>query len=658
METQLFSDILIVLGLAVAVIYAGHKARIPSIVGYLVTGILAGPHGLKLISAVEEVDMLAEIGVVLLLFTIGIEFSFKNLLKIRKTVFAGGSIQVLLCTLVVCGLGLYLNFSMGQAVYLGFVVALSSTAIVLKVLQERAEIESPHGRTALGILIFQDIVAVPMILLAPVLAGNGQMHGSVSLILLKVLLILVFFFVAIKWVVPDLLYRSARTRSRELFLLTVVVLCLSVAGLTSWAGLSPALGAFLAGLIISESEYSHQALGNILPFRDIFTSFFFISIGMLLNPGFVLEHWNVVLLLTGGVLLLKTFAATISAQILGLPLRTGLLVGFALCQVGEFSFVLAGAGLSVGLLSAELYQVVLSFSVISMALTPFIIAGAPRMADGLCRLPLPAAIKYGFSDQQEPQDETLNNHLVIVGFGVNGRNVGRAAELAGIRYTVIEMNPDTVRQERLKGEPIFFGDASRDAVLAKACIDKARVVVVAIHDAAATRRIVATAHRLGPRARLVVRTRFLTEMEPLYSLGADEVIPEEFETSVEIFTRVLNHYLIPRNDIERFITEIRSEGYEMFRRISRRASSLSALAIPDVEVVALNIEAGAALDGVSIAGAGLRKNYGVTVIAVRRGETTFANPEPDQDLVAGDIMVVMATSDKISGFLPFVRREA
>ncbi len=275
MGIPLLNDIFIIFGLSVAVLFICHRLRVPTIVGFLFTGILAGPYGLGLINGVQDVETLAEIGVVLLLFTIGIEFSFQRLLQIRKSFLLGGSIQVSLTVLVTFVIARQLGQSVGASIFTGFLIALSSTAIVLKLIQGRAEVDSPHGRVTLGILIFQDIIIVPMILITPLLAGaNGNPVESVIVLTAKGIGIIALVIVSARWIVPKVLYQIARTRNRELFLLSIVVICLAVAWITSSAGLSLALGAFLAGLIISESEYSHQALGNILPFRDVFTSFF------------------------------------------------------------------------------------------------------------------------------------------------------------------------------------------------------------------------------------------------------------------------------------------------------------------------------------------------------------------------------------------------
>ena len=654
MESLLLNDIIIILGLSVLVAFICHQIRIPTIVGFLLTGVLAGPHGLGLVGAIREVELLSEVGVVLLLFTIGIEFSLNRLLQIKRSVLAGGMLQVSLTIAVVFAVARQTGQPTGEAIFMGFLVALSSTAIVLKLTQERAEIDSPHGRTTLGILIFQDIIIVPMILVTPLLAGTTENLTVNSLVLItKGIGIVALAIVCARWLVPRFLYQIARTRSRELFLLTIVVICFAVAWLTSSIGLSLSLGAFLAGLIISESEYSHQALGSILPFRDVFMSFFFVSIGMLLDITFLFQHLGLILLITAVVLSLKAIIAGSAALLLGLQMRTAILVGLALSQIGEFSFILSKTGIEHGLLSGDGYQMFLSFSVLGMAATPFVMTFAPRVADFILRRPVPERLRTGLYPIPEMTAEGKKDHVIIVGFGVNGRNVARAAKVADIPYVIIEMNPDTVRDERKNGEPICYGDASQASVFRHADIQDAKIVVVAINDPAATRGITETARTLNPRVYLIVRTRYFQEMAALYDLGADEVIPEEFETSVEIFSRVLTKYLVPHDTIEKFVTEVRSDGYEMFRSLARDSASFTDLKIqiPDIEISALRIGEGAPIIAKSLAQIGLRKKYGVTVMAMRRGDKVISNPDVDMTFREEDVLFVVGSSEQIAGVM-------
>src|SRR6056297_1542930 len=527
MDIPILNELVIVFGLSIGVIICCHRLKIPPIIGFLLTGLLAGPHGLGLIQATHEVEVLAEIGVILLLFVIGMELSFEELLKLRKPVFLGGLFQVLMTILVFYGLTYALGFSISKAIFVGFLAALSSTAVVLKLLTERAEINAPHGRISLGILIFQDVIVVPMMLYVTILAGGSGNLGLTLLVLAgKILLIIGVMYVLAKLILPWVLLVVVQTRSRELFLLTTLGLCFSIALLTSSFGLSLSLGAFLAGLLISESEYSLSALEGILPFRDVFTSLFFISIGMLLDTGYVFEHLWLVILISIGILLIKSMIATGASWILRYPLRVAAQTGLGLGQIGEFSFNLAGVGLSSGLIVINEYQLFLSAAILTMAVTPFLIVSAPRLASLL-----PGRSSSLLAMETRPEGfEALKDHLIIVGFGIGGKHLARAARMANISYVVVEMNPDTVREEKSKGEPIFYGDASHNAVLEHAGISWARILAVVIADPAAIRHITESAHRLNPGLHIIVRTRFVSEINPLKTLGAREVIPEEFET--------------------------------------------------------------------------------------------------------------------------------
>ncbi len=651
MEIPILKGITIIFALSVGVLFVFHRLKIPAVVGFLLTGILAGPHGFQLVNEVHEVEMLAEIGIVLLLFTIGIEFSFDELLQIRKPVLMGGSLQVVLTAAAVFGISGFMGYPPEKSLFIGFLISLSSTAIVLRLLQERAELDSPHGRATLGILIFQDFAIVPMMLFTPLLSGQaGNLGTSLIELAVKGLMIVVLVIVGAKWIVPYILYQAARTRNREIFLLSIVVICLAVAWLTSSAGLSLALGAFLAGLIISESDYSHQALGNILPFRDVFTSFFFVSIGMLLNIGYLLQNPLLVAAAVIGVVLLKAVMAGVASLLMGFPIRSTILTGFAISQVGEFSFILSRSGLEYGLLSGDNYQLFLAVSILTMAGSPFVLVFAHRAADFVVRLPLPERLVSGGEHSTREVAEDLKSHLVIIGFGINGRNVARAAGAVNIPYVVIEMNPDTVRDEREKDEPIYYGDATHEAVLKHVNIKKAKVVVVAISDPAATRRIVEVVRRVNQRLCIIVRTRYIQELEALHELGASEVIPEEFETSVEIFTRVLNKYLVPRAEIERFISEVRSDTYEMFRSYSRRPVNLSELRLqmPDFEITTFRIGEESKAAGKSLQQIALRKKYGVTMLAIGREGKFKANPHGEAELLPGDVAVVVGPRDKVA----------
>lgn len=651
MHIPLLNDIVLIFGLAIVVIYICHKIRIPSVVGLLITGVLAGPHGWGLVNDVQSVDAMAELGIILLLFTIGIEFSLRQLLQIKKSVFLGGALQVLFTSLATMLIMMELGYAWNVSLFVGFLVSLSSTAIVLKLIQDRSEIDAPHGRNILGILIFQDIVIIPMMLFTPMLANSSGGSGeSVILLGAKVLLVLLFLYVSARWLAPFAFHHIARQKSRELFLISTVTMGLAVAWLTSSIGLSLSLGAFLAGLIISESDYNHQALVSILPFRDVFTSIFFVSVGMLFNVTVFLQYPLALAGVAILILLVKAIAAGGVVLSLGFPLRTAVLSGLALNQVGEFSFILSRVGLEYQLINQDFYQLFIIVSVLTMAITPFSIGVSPRAARIFLRLPLPSKTKTGIDQHLESPQEPLNDHLVIIGFGINGRNLARAASAADIPYMIIEMNPDVVRQERDHGEPIFFGDAIHFEVLQQANIATARVVVVAISDATATTRIVDLIHKTNPQVHIIVRTRYVQDIRELYLLGANDVIPEEFETSVEIFTLVLKKYLVPKVDIERFISEIRADGYEMLRSMSRKSATFQDIKLHyhDAEIASIRVEGSSVFARQTLAEIDLRNRYGVSILLIQRGSETLVNPSSDTCLEPEDQAVLLGSPDNIN----------
>lgn len=657
MEIPLLSDIVIILVLAVVVILFFQRFKLPTIIGFLATGVIAGPHGLSLINNIHDIEILAEIGIILLLFIIGMEFSLKSLSLIKRTVLLGGLTQVLVTIGLVTAVMVLLRYNYAEAVFMGFLIALSSTAIVLKLLQEKGEINSPHGKTVLGILIFQDIIVVPMMLLTPLMAGGQENVGyELLLMLLKGIFVIVFVLISARYLVPKLLYAVARTKSNELFILCVVGICFAVAWMTSSLGLSLALGAFMAGLIISESEYSHQATSNILPFREIFTSFFFVSIGMLLDFNFMLQNLLVILLFAVLAFLLKGLVATLAARILQYPLRTSLLVGLSIFQVGEFAFILSKTGISSGVLTQETYQYFLSVSLLTMGVTPFVMQYYHRIASALSLKLAPGQDAIRFKQQQTEQDSLiheLEDHIVIIGYGINGRNVAKAAKHANIPYTIIEMNPVTVKIESQAGESILYGDAVHGTILSHVNVHKARVVVIAISDPVATKMIISSVREISDKVHIIVRTRFVQEMEENYRIGADEVVPEEFETSIEIFTRVLSKYLMPRDEIALFTNSIRADNYDMLRSIQTNNKVMPELAadLQDIEVASLRVYTNDNdIVDKPLHETGIRNRFSVMVVALKRDRMTILDISAKTTIKQGDLVYVIGKPDDVMRF--------
>ena len=651
MNEPFLQDLLTLFGLGVAVVLLFHRAKVPPIVGFLITGVLCGPYGFGLISEPAQVEAMAEIGVVLLLFTVGIEFSLEQLARLRNFLLIGGGFQVLLTVGVTYLLARLLGETAAISLFFGMLVALSSTAIVLRLLADRGEIDSPHGQATLGILIFQDLCVVPMVLLTPFLTGGGTGATGALWVIAKALLFVGGAVVAARWIVPRLLHYVVGTRRREVFLLAIILLCLGTAWASARAGLSLALGAFIAGLLVSDSEYSHQALGEILPLREVFNSLFFVSIGMLFDVRTVVANPWLVLGAIGVVLVMKSVITTGVAVALGQSLRIAVLVGLALAQIGEFSFVLSKVGLSSGLLDREHYQLFLAVAVGTMTLVPALLALGPRLAarlEGVAPTRLAAGRAAPLSLRE---GEPLKDHVIIVGYGVNGRNLARVLGRVGIPFIVIELNPQVVRSERKRGRPIIYGDATRTEVLEHAGIRDARVVVIAISDAAGTRGTVDVARRLNSHVHLLVRSRYVREMEPLFALGTNEVIPEEFETSIEIFSRVLHRYLVPRDEIERQIREIRRSGYEMFRTISAAHGPALGLQrfLSGLSFEVYRVDGVSAVAGQTLEESRIRDRSGASVLAIHRGDGEMVfNPGPEVRMSAEDLVLLLGTHEQIS----------
>lgn len=645
----LLQDLLVLLLASVPIAFIFHRLRLPTIVGFMITGVLIGPHALGLIKDVEAIEV-AEIGVALLLFTIGLEFSLRRMLEMRRLVLLGGGLQVILTTLLVTGIVYLLGRPVNEAVFFGFLFALSSTAIVLKSYIDRAEIDAPHGRAGVGILLFQDLSIVPMMLMIPILSGRqGTSAARIALTLgIAVAAIAIIIFAA-RTVVPYLLYHIVRLRSPEVFIISVVLLSLGTSWLTSQAGLSLALGAFIAGIVLSESEYSHQIVADILPFRDVFNSLFFISMGMLLSLSALAADALTVLAWVGALTLGKALLVLAVVRLLGYSLRVSTMTALGLAQVGEFSFILAKAGLPQGLLSEMDYQQFLAASILSMIATPFLIKVAPRIGYALQSMFARGSLLEPSVTGFDPQEPDLRGHVIIVGYGLNGRNLAKVLRRTGVPYLVMELNAEAVREASDQGERIIYGDATRKEVLHHIRLDYARILVLAISDPIASRHTVSLARQMNPDIHIIVRTRYMSEMSDLRELGANEVIPEEFETSIEIFSRVLREYGIARHVIQRQVTAIRSEGYQMLRAPSLPIVDMSEIAeaLEAASTETLSVEADSFAVGKTIGELGLRKKTGVSIIAITRERHTEINPRPETTIRAEDVLVLLGGAEQI-----------
>ncbi len=656
MHLPLLKEIILLLSFSVVIVYFLQKLKLPSILGFIVTGILIGPYGFSLINAVEQVNLISEIGVIMLLFVIGMELSIKQLAAMKKTVFVGGGFQVAVTVLIAAIAYFLLGHSWNQSVFIGFLFSLSSTAIVLKILQDKGEITAPHGRNALAILIFQDIIVVPMMLFTPLLAGQSEnLIMSVLVLLLKISAVALITYLSAKYIVPQFMHLIAKTRSKELFLLTTIAICFLVVFITDKAGLSVGLGALLAGLIISESEYNHQATSIILPFRELFTSFFFISIGMMLDLGFFVRHIGIIFIILLAVIIVKSFIAGVAVMILKYPARTIILTGLSLFQIGEFAFILSKVGIENHLLTEETKQYFLAVSIFSMLATPFIMMFSERIANWITgfktvrRLSLKSAKRA--NTDMEARSERYENHLIIIGYGINGSNLAKAAQFSHIPYVVVELNAATVQREKEKGIPILYGDATQTHILNEVNVAGSRAVVIVISDSAATKTIIKNIRFISQSVYLLVRTRFVKDTQELLDMGADNVIPEEFETSIQIFSFVLQNFLVPEDDIEQFTHIIRDDNYDLFKNQKTRRKTFQPAQLPDFNITCMRINTDSGrFVGHPLKEMNLRANYGINILAVSRGENMIEQLDPNDVLQQDDIIYVNGKPENIEKF--------
>ncbi|MHB8110420.1 MAG: cation:proton antiporter domain-containing protein [Syntrophorhabdaceae bacterium] len=642
--------LVLVLGISAFIIFILGKLRVSSVVGFLLAGVLIGPSGLNLIKNPHDIEILAEIGVVLLMFAIGLEFSLKNLFRLRTVVLAGGSIQVFLTIALTLAVSYFFyGQSVKEGIFHGFLVALSSTAIVFKLLLDRAQMNNMHGQVSIGILIFQDLCVVPFMLLIPILAGNTA-GGNILFTLMKASFVVAFILSASRWAVPYIFKNIVSTKSRELFVISIITLCLGTAVLTSAMGLSLALGAFLAGIIISESEYAAQAVSDVLPFKESFTGLFFISVGMLLNVNVMAGNAQNVILMVLIIILLKLSVLAFTGMALGNSLRTSLITGLYLFQIGEFSFILALEGKTQGLISETLYQAFLAASIITMVLTPFMVMASETISDWVAtKTPLKHIERRKRMADKHHYPKNIRDHVIIVGFGLNGGNLAKVLRSTGIEYVALEFNSKACRNARKRGEPIYYGDGTSGEILHKIGVATASVLVVAISDAASTRKIVQLARSENPRLYIIARTKYVSEVEQLKTLGANDAIPEEFETSIEIFSKVLHQLHVPVNDIRSNIEKIRSDNYRALRvvRLPRQYLVEREDILKDINVQTYRIRKGSRAEEKNLGELALRSRTGVTVIGIERNENIHRMPSPTLRLMADDILLFIGRREDI-----------
>lgn len=675
-------NLLLVLGSATLVATFFHALRLPTIVGFLVSGILVGPHGFAWIRTVPEVQTLTEIAAVLLMFSIGLEFNLKRLFQLKKLLFGLGSMQVLLTIAAVSFLCHHvLGMPSAKAVFFGFLVSLSSTAVVIRLLQSHRDMESPFGRASLSVLLFQDLAVVPMILLLPLLGNSeGWSLASVTpketmIFIVKILLALGIVVVGARIVVPKVLHRVAKTRSQELFFFCILSFCVGTALGMEALGLSLSLGAFFAGIMISESPYGKQAMSDVMPMRDNFLGLFFVSIGMLVDTSFLVENGANIALFALIVFSLKFLIVFFSVWILGNPSTLSIITGLMLFQMGEFSFILATQGMDLGLMSDLERQYFLAISVFSLALTPLVYQVAPalgyhkiynqiipdqfqNLAKQVRKVFVNPTMKIDLEDPRFQAPEAIEGHTVIIGYGIAGQNLSTALKALKLPYIICDMNNETVIRFKRQGEPILFGDATKEEILHQLHLETARLVVLTVSGSSVTSALQRSIKHFRPDIPLIIRTQYLRDLKQLTASDKTEVVVAEVETSIEILSRTLAAYGVDREEVQQSVIQAKKTLLTEMEKMSE--TLVSRMDIPAWQAFSylrpLRLKEEDFACGKSLLELDLRKVTGASIVALYREGLGTSLPDLNTEFLSGDTLYIMGNSTNQSIAQQFLKR--
>lgn len=643
---QFITEVVAVIVAGALIAYICFRLRLVPIVGFLLAGVLIGPNAFGLVKDQALVDAMAEIGVILLLFTIGIEFSLEKLASIQRLIFGGGTMQVGLSIAATTAVLLAFGVDWKVGVFTGMLVALSSTAIVLKLLADNGKTNSEHGQVGLGLLIFQDLAIVVMVLLIPTL-GTGGGGGAVQIAwaLTKAVLIIVAVLVIARRIMPKILEMVAKTCSPELFLLTVIAICFGTAYLTSLAGVSLSLGAFLAGLMVSESRFSQHALSETLPLQILFSATFFVSVGMLLDLNFLVQNLPIVIGAIVAVLVIKVVTTWISVRVLGYATPVAAASALMLAQIGEFSFVLERAGREVGLFPAGAStagsQTFIATTVVLMVLTPLLMRVGSGLSSKIVRQRELAGVPKDDEPESLGESLGLEDHVIVAGYGQAARCLVRVLSGSGIPFVITTLSPEGANDADSEGLPVVRGDSTKPFLLRHVGIDNAKMMVIADDNPAMAHRITSVARQINPTMRIVVRTRYTEEVPGLAAAGADAVIAEELESVVQLFGEVLRDYRISPHEIESYEELARRNGYSALFDEEIDASVFRCETGKDcLDSRTVKVRSGAAVAGKSIASLMLMEDFGLSLQAVRRDGEEIEQPPGDFVLQPGDELIM------------------
>lgn len=639
---EVLGELLLVIAAAAAGVALFERLRLPAIAGFLVMGAVLGPGGLGLARDPARIRELAELGVVFLLFEIGLELPMDTIRRLWRPALLTGGLQVGVTVAAVTAGASMLGVPLPRALLLGGLVSMSSTALVMRILADRAEIDSPHGRLCVGTLLFQDLCIVPMLLAVPILAGEAPTAPApIAGALAKSAAALAVLFVVARFALPFVVEQAARLGSGDLFSLLAFVVVLGSAVAAEHMGLTLAVGAFSAGIVLAASPYAHQVVAEIAPLRGLLLGIFFTAVGMLFDPGAALSHATgvgayVAAAMVGKALIVFVIVLGVMRQ----GTRLAALTGIALAQTGEFSFVLAGVAATGGLLDPALLQVFIAGSLVTLLATPFLMDAAPRIAEVLA----------GVAEREEAPavGGLAAPDAVLIGFGLTGRMLARALRNCGLSYVAVETNARSVAEACAAGESVVFGDATRRTILARVGVPHARLVSIAVSDPVAARRVVGLARALAPQARIVVRTRYVAEMDALYELGASLVVAEEFEATLDMLSAVLQSLGIAGERAQRLAEEVRAEGYEALRiPPALLLEPWLEEVLRDVSSAWLEVSEGPAA-GCSIAELGVRARTGASIVALRHEDTTLVNPSAERRLEVGDRVLAIGDAEALA----------
>ena len=642
MEITLLQNMSAILITAVIVLLIFNKLKLPTMIGLFITGIVLG----HAINDTTMISSLSELGVIFLLFIIGLEFSAEKFSAIKRYALIGGILQVVLTTVLISALGLVLGLNIQSAIFLGFLVAFSSTAIVMKVMQQRHITHSVQGRVTLGILIFQDIAVIIVILITPLLGGQALHLNTLPELVIKAVGLGVLIFVGAKWFIPLALRDAAKTKNRDLFLLLTLFICMGTTFATSLIGIGPELGAFIAGLLISNTEYSHQTLGYIQPFQDVFMSLFFISIGLMVNLHLFLANIGIIVVLTVVILAINFSATLLTGMALKLPTKVSISIAILLSQIGEFSFVLAKEGMKFGLMTNEFFSIFLGVSILTMSSTPFLEKLTPKIVRAFSKISYfrvddeLTQIPEEIEDAQEIQD-----HVILVGMGLNGKQMAKACSEFKIPYRIVDMNPVIVENQQALGIPIIYGKASNESVLKELNITSAQCIVISASTYEETLKTIDAARRLNPDIHIIVRTHYLRNINEVIEAGADEVIPKEFETSIMMFTRIMDYYNRDSDEIADAVNDLRSDNYDAFRNVtSDDIETYLNHKYTDLEIDSLRVSEDTHLEDLPF------EENSLKVTGVVRGDDTFIEVDNDFRFLEDDLILFIGHRENINRF--------